>query len=103
MRGGKDLYVFQMAVTGDMKIGRSSNVKRRLSQVQTGCPHKLRILLHAPDQGHREREVHRSLRRYRCRVMRGEWFREEGMGEIPSDLYELIPMNMLEDPDWWKS
>ena len=102
MRGGNDLYVFQMAVTGDIKIGRSSDVHRRLKELQTGCPHKLRIILHAPGQGHRERELHRRLQQYRCRMRKGEWFREEGMGEIPVDLYNLIPLEVLEDPDWWK-
>jgi hypothetical protein len=102
MRGGRDLYIFQMAVTGDMKIGRSSDIDRRLGEVQTGCPHKLRVLLRAPNMGHRERDLHQRLRMYRCRMMKGEWFREEGMGEIPIDIYNLIPPEVLEDPDWWK-
>jgi hypothetical protein len=102
MRGGTDLYIFQMAVTGDVKIGRSSNIHRRLGEVQTGCPHKLRILLHGVGLGHRERELHHRLRQYRCRMMKGEWFREDGLGELPVDIYDLIPVEVLEDPDWWR-
>ena len=98
----KDLYVIQMAVTGDLKIGRSKNVTSRLKQLQTGAPHKLKIILIAPGQGHRERQLHRDLRMYRNRGQRGEWFSEEAYGSIPVDLYELIPVEVLDDPDWWK-
>jgi hypothetical protein len=101
MRGGKDLYIFQMAVTGDFKVGRTSNVQRRLGEVQTGSPHELRILLHAPGLGHMERDLHHALQSYRCRRRKGEWFREEGLGSIPTAIYNLIPMDVLEDPDWW--
>jgi len=97
-----DLYLIQMAVTGDFKVGRSNNVKRRIRELQTGCPHPLRILLVAKGLGHQERMVHRELRTYRCRVMKGEWFREEGMGYIPVHIWNLVPMEILEDPDWWK-
>lgn len=103
MRGGADLYVFQMAVTGDFKVGRTSDVNRRFGEIQTGCPHKLRVLLHAPGLGHLERMVHASLRLYRCRMMNGEWFREEGIGSIPDHIWEMVSPEILEDPDWWKA
>jgi len=98
----KDLYVIQMAVTGDLKIGRSSNVKNRLKQLQTGAPHRLKVILIAEGQGHRESQLHQSLRAYRNRGQRGEWFQEDALGSLPADLYNLIPVEILEDPDWWK-
>lgn len=98
----RDLYIIQMAVTGDIKVGRSSDPPRRLRQLQTGAPHKLKLLLVAPGQGGREREVHRALSRYRNRGQKGEWFSEESIGSIPDDLFELFPEAVLEDPDWWK-
>jgi hypothetical protein len=102
MRGGTHLYIIQMAVTGDFKVGRSDDVPRRLSELQTGCPHRLKVLLEAPGLGHREAAVHQALRRYRCRHGKGEWFYESGMGSIPDDIWELVPADVREDPDWWK-
>lgn len=102
MRGGEHLYVIQMAVTGAFKVGRTSNPERRLMELQTGAPHKLRIILVAEDQGFREKKVHKSLRRYRTRRYSGEWFREEGLGELPDDIYECISVEALEDIDWWR-
>ena len=96
------LYIIQMAVTGDFKVGRSRNVGRRLRQLQTGCPYKLRILLAAPEKGHLEREVHRHMRAHKTRHARTEWFREESLGDLPLAIYELIPESVLEDGDWWK-
>jgi len=98
----KDLYIIQMAITGDIKVGRSKDVPRRLKQLQTGAPHRLKILLIAPGLGHRERIVHESMCRYRNRGRRGEWFREEAIGSIPDDLFEMMPLEVVEDPDWWK-
>ncbi len=102
MRGGYDLYVIQMAVTGDFKVGRTSNLERRVSEIQTGCPYPLRVLLLAPGQGHREKSLHRRLRAHRCRNQSGEWFLEGALGLLPDDLWELVPAEVLEDPDWWK-
>jgi hypothetical protein len=102
MRGGHNLYLIQMAVTGDFKVGRSRDASKRLQQLQTGCPYKLRLLLEAKGLGHLEKRVHQALRPYRCRYGKGEWFREEGMGSIPVDIWNLVPMAILDDPDWWK-
>jgi hypothetical protein len=101
---GRDhLYIIQMAVTGDFKVGRSNDVKRRLGELQTGCPHRLRVILIAEGLGDREKGVHRALRRYRTRYGKGEWFHEEGIGSIPVDLWDMVDLDLLEDPDWWKS
>lgn len=95
---GKDLYILQMDVTGDIKVGRSKHVQKRIKQLQTGCPHRLKLILHVPDEGHRERVIHRvmcerSLRRD------GEWFEEGALAELPEDLYERLD---LEEQDWWR-
>jgi len=102
MIGGHDLYILQMGVTGDVKIGRSSNVERRQTEIQTGCPHPLRLVLHGPGLGHLESKLHKKLQRYRTRRRKGEWFHEECLAELPVEIYDLIPEAVLEDPDWWK-
>lgn len=99
---GKHLYILQSHSTGAIKVGRSDDPGRRLGEVQTGNPNRLRIILVAEGLGHREREVHRSLRRHRTRHADGEWFHEIGMGEMPVDVYERLMDWYMEDPDWWR-
>ena len=103
MIGGADLYIIQMAVTGDVKVGRSSNIERRMTEIQTGCPHPIRLVLRGEGIGHLEKDLHKRLRQYRCRRRKGEWFHEECLGELPVEIYDLIPEAVLEDPDWWKN
>tara|TARA_R110000824_G_scaffold111593_6_gene260221 strand:- start:2268 stop:2579 length:312 start_codon:yes stop_codon:yes gene_type:complete len=97
-----DLYIMQMAVTGDIKVGRSQDPERRLKQLQTGAPHRLKILLVAPGLGYQERHVHQVLHHCRNRGKRGEWFSEDALGSVPDHLFEMFPVEILEDPDWWK-
>lgn len=103
MRGGKDLYIIQMDKTGDFKVGRTSDIRRRISELQTGCPYRLKVILHAPGLGSHERRVHKALHGYGSRNGYGEWFLEEGMGSIPDDIHEMFPVEILEDGDWWKA
>ena len=70
MTGGRHLYVMQMDVTGAIKIGRSSNVDRRLGEIQTSCPYQVRVILVLENQGYRERKMHERLRKYRTRRYR---------------------------------
>ena len=102
MRGGTHLYVIQMAVTGDFKVGRSADVQRRLGELQAACPQRLRILLVARDKGEEERRVHRALDSFSVRYGGTEWFREEGFGAIPDDIYGLFSEAVLDDSDWWR-
>ena len=97
---GKDLYLIQMNRTGEIKVGRSKNVLRRIKQLQTGSPHRLRLILHAEGEGYREREVHKRMSRGRTRFD-GEWFEEDTLAELPDDHYEQLLH--IEDQDWWKS
>lgn len=94
---GSDLYIVQSAVTGSIKIGRTSDLNARIEQLQTGCPHTLRSILHVPGKGSLEKYLHERLKRYRLRC-NGEWFSEEGLPSLPDYLYELLD---LETSDWW--
>jgi hypothetical protein len=91
-----------MSGTGDVKIGRSNCVDQRIGQLQTACPHNLKLILHAPGLGWMEKELHRRLVRHRTRH-NGEWFADSGLGLLPLHLYELIPQSIIDNPDWWKS
>lgn len=99
---GRHLYVFQAAVTGAVKVGRSDNPERRLNDLQVGCPYRLKIILVAPSQGHSERRVHEAMKHTRTRFINGEWFHEIGIGSIPDDIWEHTIPWYREDPDWWK-
>jgi hypothetical protein len=99
---GQHLYVIQMSKTGAIKVGRSGDPERRLRQLQTGCPYRLRLILVALDQGHLERSVHHAMRPYQTRYGDGEWFHERGMGYIPEGIWEQALPWVLENPDWWK-
>lgn len=95
---GRDLYIIQQAKTGNIKVGRSSDVHRRLQNLQTGSPYRLRIILHVPDQGIREREIHQRMRGRGTR-WDGEWFEEGALSELPDEYYERLD---LEQQDWWR-
>ena len=89
----------QMFKTGDIKVGRSKDVDRRLDQLQTGCPHPLRVILQISGQGYRERAIHRIMKRHMIR-RNGEWFTEGALAELPPEFYGLLN---LELSDWWIS
>lgn len=88
-----------MRVTGAIKIGRSSQPAKRLGQIQVGSPHKLRVLLVVPNQGHIEKQIHRQLAHHRLRYGKGEWFGPDCLWDLPIWLYEMLDLEML---DWWK-
>lgn len=104
MIGGEHLYIAQMGVTGAIKIGRSSDPEARLRNLQTGCPYEIRLILVVPNAGHREAKLHRYLRTYRTRAHEGEWFRESALGDLPLDIYNLIPEETIEmvNGEWWR-
>jgi len=95
---GKDLYIIQSNVTGAIKIGRSKDVHKRLKQLQTGSPHRLKILIHVPDKGHLESTLHNRLRDHQLK-MTGEWFSPDCLPDFPDWLYEMLD---LEKYEWWK-
>lgn len=65
------IYFVQIGEDGPVKIGWARDVKRRLAQLQTGQPHKLRLLGQIPGGLTAERKVHEKLAAHR---MTGEWF-----------------------------
>lgn len=97
---GKHLYIMQAHGTGNIKVGRSDNPKRRLKQLQTGCPESLRLILVLENQGHQERYYHATLfgRKVRSNGT-GEWFEEGALAELPVEIYELLPI--WPESDWW--
>lgn len=105
MQGGEHLYVMQMARTGAIKVGRSSDVKRRRAEIQTGCPYEVRIILIAKGLGRQERIIHDRMRRFRLRNQKGEWFSEMALGSLPDDIYDMMSMETVEmvNGDWWRN
>ena len=99
----RDLYIIQSGRTGAFKVGRTGDVQRRVRQLQVGNPYPLRVLVCIPGWGDREREVHKRLEGHETHMGRTEWFSEESMGLLPDEVYERIPMEVLEDVDWWKA
>lgn len=95
---GTDLYVLQSAHTGAIKIGRTNNINRRIEELQTGCPYKLKLLVHLPGKGDIEHYLHDRLSDFRIRS-NGEWFKEGGLPSLPEEIYDMID---LERCDWWK-
>lgn len=63
-------YLIQGEYGGPVKIGVTRGSARgRLSEIQTGNPERLRVMLRIP--GDCERELHRAFEEYR---LVGEWF-----------------------------
>ena len=97
---GHDLYFIQSDLTGDIKIGRTKDVQTRIAQLQTACPHKLRVIHLFEAMGWREPLLHRRMSSYRLRGGRGEWFDYECVGDLPDDLYEQLDLELIDS--WWR-
>ena len=90
------LYFIQSDVTGMIKIGRSKNPEKRLKQLQTGNPNKLKLIASFENSGWKEKIIHERLERW---SEHGEWFNYDCVGSIPDDLYEKIEFGSFDD--WW--
>jgi len=100
-KAGNDLYVIQSDVTGVIKVGRTGNVERRLHQLQTGSPYKLRVILHLPGGAHRELPIHRRLEGFGLKIKaKGEWFHYDALIHLPDDLYEQFDLDVIDS--WWR-
>lgn len=64
---------FVQSHDGYIKIGRASNVERRITELQSGQPHPLRILLVLSGKASLEFELHARFAHLRVRD-NGEWF-----------------------------
>lgn len=94
---GLHLYIIQSNITGAVKIGRSNHPKRRMEELQTGSPHKLRILAVYENRGNEEPVLHQLVDRFRLKT-KGEWFSPCCLTELPDWVYERLPF----DDDWWR-
>jgi T5orf172 domain len=95
---GRHLYIIQSDRTGAVKIGRSSDPEKRLLSLQTGSPHKLRLLASFEGRGDEEKALHRLVRKFRYRVEKGEWFHYDCLPELPDWVYEKLPF----EDRWWE-
>lgn len=80
------VYAIQNESTGHIKIGRARVLGRRVAELQTSSPHRLRIVAYAPCGSKDvarwlEKEMHAELSAWRAI---GEWFHPS------TDVYDLV-------------
>ena len=92
------LYIIQTDKTGAIKIGRSKNPSRRIKQLQTGSPYKLKLLLILENQGNLEKELHKKLKPFK-QSCKGEWFSFDCTGSLPDWISEKIDWDIANI--WW--
>jgi hypothetical protein len=65
------VYFIQAGKRGDIKIGYSTNIKKRISTLQTAMAEKIKLLGYITGNSTTEKELH-----YTFRILRkkGEWF-----------------------------
>ena len=73
------LYILRNGNTQEYKIGITKDLNRRISELQTGCPHELVIIKIWQHYQRKfieqyERVLHRYYKQYRIRK-NGEWFK----------------------------
>lgn len=93
----KHLYIIQSAQTGAIKIGRTSDIDQRIKTLQTSNPYPLKVILFVESYGYLERELHERLKQYKTN---GEWFKYEGLSELPVWLYEQLNLDSVDQ--WWR-
>ena len=91
-----NLYIIQSDVTGMIKIGRSKDPQKRLKQLQTGNPSRLKLIASFKGEGWKEKILHENLKKYR---LEGEWFSYDCVGRIPEGMNEQITFGSFDD--WW--
>jgi hypothetical protein len=65
------VYVVEAGETGLFKIGYAKDIQKRLADLQTGCPFKLKLFGTIPGGRDMERTMHILYKPYRTS---GEWF-----------------------------
>lgn len=91
----------QSAINGAIKVGRSDDIDRRVVEVQTGNPYRIKPILLAVNRGNEERRCHEAMATGRIRPD-GEWFYESAIGYVPDDIWVSVHPWYLENPDWWR-
>ena len=92
------LYIIQSSNNGCFKIGRSKHPEKRLKQLQTGSPYKLKLVLVLKNEGAYEKSLHRLFpkREIKCK---GEWFDFDLIGYLPDHISEKLDLDMVNT--WW--
>ena len=98
MKVKDNLYIIQSDLTGMIKIGRSKDPAKRLKQLQTGNPNKLKLIACFEGEGWKEKILHERLEKFR---LQGEWFSYSCVGSIPDNIYEKIKWGSFDN--WWES
>ena len=91
------LYFIQSDNTGSIKIGRSIDPEKRLKDLQTGNPNKLKLIQVIENKGYLEKPLHKELKQFKIRL---EWFDYMCLGSIPEVIYEQFK-NPTDFDDWW--
>lgn len=68
------VYFIQAGANGPVKIGFADNVKKRLGELQTGCPHRLALLATIEHNDARSEESKYHERFSHLRIDKSEWF-----------------------------
>jgi hypothetical protein len=103
-------FIVEEPFNGNVKIGRTNDLNKRVKSLQTGCPTKLRIHLSFPaiDSNKLETQLHAH---FRDRRFNGEWFKFDGLKHLELEvnaymkensvdlLFQMIPMMMKEIND----
>ena len=97
MKTKDNLYIIQSDLTGMIKIGRSKDPVKRLRQLQTGNPNKLKLIASFDGEGWKEKILHERLEKFR---LEGEWFSYDCVGSIPVSIYEKIEWGSFDS--WWE-
>ena len=95
------LYIIQSDSTGNFKIGRSKHPEKRLKQLQTGNPNKLKLILVLENQGHREKLLHNRINSWTRKKSKGEWFEFDLMGLLPDEIMEKLDLEVVNT--WWEN
>jgi len=69
------IYFIQQGNDGAIKIGISNNFEKRLAQLQTGSPYRLKVLLTINGNERLEKQLHNKFAEFR---LSGEWFKPVG-------------------------
>ena len=96
----RHLYIIQSKQNGAVKIGISKNPKKRLAQLQTGSPFKLKLILIIENRSDLEKKLHNDLKSFRIRNYKGEWFLYDGLPSLPDWIYEKLDLDIVDN--WWK-
>lgn len=80
-------FVYLLKTGEFYKIGKTFNIKKRVSSIQTANPNKIELIAYkeSGDAFSDEQEVHKLLKDYR---VRGEWFK------LPEELVSSLKLDL---------